>query len=233
MIDGDDRGAGARERTIELLERDAAVGGRLSRAHAEASLARHEHVASAARQAGQPRADAHDAAAGLAQAELGIVAGDAPDLAPGNAQVGRDRVERRRREPALGALHHLQRRQEPRPLTGKLRQRLESGHFGASYHADFTAPPWPRCAEHAREAPRLAGVRSVGAWGALSRPPIYSPSRNVRSVGPHLAHSGPLATWPSSVSISKYVACTPALVSWSITPGASEGGKSLSVRDST
>src|SRR5262249_11336163 len=52
-------------------------------------------------------------------------------------------------------------------------------------------------------------------------------------VGPHFDHSGPLAECPSSVSISKYFASMPARVSLSITPGAIDGGKSLSVRDST
>jgi hypothetical protein len=60
-----------------------------------------------------------------------------------------------------------------------------------------------------------------------------SPAMNVFRVGPHFAHSGPLAEWPSSVSISKYFASTRALESLSITAGAIDGGKSLSVRDST
>src|SRR3989442_3201492 len=46
-----------------------------------------------------------------------------------------------------------------------------------------------------------------------------SESRNAFSVGPHLAHSGPLAPWPKSLSISKYFASTPAFASLSITSG--------------
>jgi len=56
---------------------------------------------------------------------------------------------------------------------------------------------------------------------------------NSFKVGAHFAHSGPLAECPSSVSISKYFASTRARPSLSITPGAIDGGKSLSVRDST
>src|SRR5207302_10020252 len=64
--------------------------------------------------------------------------------------------------------------------------------------------------------------------GSCSRPAMKS-----FKVGPHFAHSGPLAECPSSVSISKYLASTPARVSLSITPGAMDGGKILSVRDRT
>ena len=53
-----------------------------------------------------------------------------------------------------------------------------------------------------------------------------SPAMNSFSVGAHFAHSGPLAKWPSSVSISKYLASTPARVSLSITAGAMDEGKS-------
>ena len=58
------------------------------------------------------------------------------------------------------------------------------------------------------------GAMSKGSDGYGS-----SPAMNSFSVGAHFAHSGPLAKWPSSVSISKYFASTPARVSLSITAG--------------
>src|SRR4029450_6901943 len=59
------------------------------------------------------------------------------------------------------------------------------------------------------------------------------PSTNAFSVGPHFAHSTPVAEWPKSVSISKYFASTPAFASLSITSGAIDGGNSLSEREIT
>ncbi len=56
---------------------------------------------------------------------------------------------------------------------------------------------------------------------------------NSRSAGAHFAASAPEARCPWSLSISKYVASTPALRRLRITPGARLGGNNSSVRDST
>jgi len=56
---------------------------------------------------------------------------------------------------------------------------------------------------------------------------------NSLSFGAHFAQSGPLAECPSSLLSSKNSASTPATLSFSITRGAIEGGKSLSVVLST
>jgi len=53
------------------------------------------------------------------------------------------------------------------------------------------------------------------------------------SAGAHFCQSAPLALCPKAVSISTYVASTPAFASLSITLGAIEGGKSESVRERT
>jgi ABC-type transport system substrate-binding protein len=70
-------------------------------------------------------------------------------------------------------------------------------------------------------------ISTSGALGGHRRP---TKSRNA---GAHFAASAPEARWPWSLSISKYVASTPALRKLSITPGARLGGNSASVRDST
>src|SRR4029453_5892626 len=95
---------------------------------------------------------------------------NSPHLALRDAQVGGDLFERVGREPPLGALRRVERRQEPHALAWK------------------------------------------GGGGRYGVAQVYCSSfaRKSFSTGAHFAHSGPLAEWPSSVSISKYCASTPA-----------------------
>jgi hypothetical protein len=183
----------AGEGAVHLFQRDGAIGRRPAGGDAERSLARPYQISSSARPAAYAGADADDSSAGPGEPELGIVARDSPHLALRDAQVGRDPFERVGREPPVGALRRVKRRQEPRALAGE------------------------------------------GGGGRCGVAQIYCSSfaRKSFSTGAHFAHSGPLAEWPSSVSISKYCASTPAFRSLSITAGAIDGGKSLSVLEST
>src|SRR5438128_7969737 len=76
----------ARERAVQLFERDGAVGGRLAGADAELLLARGEQLESAVDSTADARADADDPLPRPREPQLGIMARDAPDLALRDAQ---------------------------------------------------------------------------------------------------------------------------------------------------
>src|SRR5262245_56076618 len=83
------------------------------------------------------------------------------------------------------------------------------------------------------QEPRALTRKGGGGRCRVAQVYCSSFARKSFSTGAHFAHSGPLAEWPSSVSTSKYCASTPARWSLSITAGAIDGGKSLSVLEST
>ena len=131
VVDLDD----GRDGAVHRLERDGAVGGGPARADAEAPLGRGEELAAAPERAAHARADANDPSAGRGEPELRVVRRDPPHLALRDAQVRRDSIQRIGGEIALGALDRLERRQEPRPFAGKLRQELGHCHRREAYHA--------------------------------------------------------------------------------------------------
>ena len=135
VVDLDDGRDGAGEGAVHRFERHRAVSGGLARAEAEPSLARGEQLAAAAELAAHAGANPDDACPGQGEPELRVVRRDAPHLAFRNAQVRRDRLQRLRGEIAFGALDRLERRQEPRPFAGKLRQELGHCHRREAYHA--------------------------------------------------------------------------------------------------
>src|SRR5439155_24254672 len=116
-----------------------AVGGGLARAEAEPPLARDEQLAAAPELAAHSRANPDGACPGRGEPELPVVRRHAPHPALRDAQVRRDRLQRLWGEIAFGALDRLERRQEPRPFAGKLRQELGHCHRREAYHAPRAA----------------------------------------------------------------------------------------------